>query len=77
MSLTTSINVWPNHIIWPGRLEQDHRKINWRLIQGLGFKNFESDKRTIAGIEIEQMIKKNQLINPKNSTFKFFNSLAI
>ncbi len=51
---------YPNNII-----EQDHRKIKWRLIQGLGFKNFESAKRTIAGIEIVQMIKKNQLINPK------------
>jgi putative transposase len=58
-------------------IEQDHRKIKWRLIQGLGFKNFESAKRTIAGIEIVQMIKKNQLINPKNSTFESFNSLAI
>jgi len=36
---------------------------------GLGFKNFESAKRTIAGIEIVYMIKKNQLWNPKNSTF--------
>jgi len=47
------------------------------LIQGLGFKNFESVKRTIAGIEIAQMIKKNQRINPKNPTFESFISLAI
>jgi putative transposase len=26
--------------------------IKWRIMQGLGFKNFESAKRTIAGIEI-------------------------
>ncbi len=29
-------------------IEQDHRKIKWRLIQGLGFKNFQSAKRTIS-----------------------------
>ena len=48
-------------------IEQDHRKIKWRLIQGLGFKNFESAKRTIAGIEIVHMIKKNQLRPLSNS----------
>lgn len=44
---------------------------------GLGFKEFESAKRTISGIEIIHMIKKNQLWNPKNSTFESFKSLAI
>jgi len=29
-------------------VEQDHRMIKWRIMQGMGFKNFESAKRTIA-----------------------------
>ena len=58
-------------------VEQDHRMIKWRIMQGLGFKNFESAKRTIVGIEIVHMIKKNQLQNPKNSTYESFKSFAI
>ncbi len=57
-------------------IEQDHRMIKWRIVQGLGFKDFESAKRTIAGVEIIRMIKKNQLLDPKNSTYKSFTSLA-
>lgn len=57
-------------------VEQDHRMIKWRIIQGLGFKEFESAKRTIAGIEIVRMLKKDQLLNPKNSTYRSFISLA-
>jgi putative transposase len=57
-------------------IEQDHRMIKWRIMQGLGFKEFESAIRTIAGIEIVHMIKKNQLLNPKSSTYKSFISLA-
>ncbi len=57
-------------------VEQDHRMIKWRIVQGLGFKDFESAKRTIAGVEMIRMIKKNQLLNPKSSTYKSFTSLA-
>jgi putative transposase len=57
-------------------VEQDHRMIKWRIVQGLGFKEFESAKRTIAGIEIVRMIKKDQMLNPKSSTYKSFISLA-
>ncbi len=57
-------------------VEQNHLMIKWRIIQGMGFKEFESAKRTIAGIEIVRMLKKNQLLNPKNSTYKSFISLA-
>jgi putative transposase len=57
-------------------IEQDHRMIKWRIMQGLGFKEFESAKRTIAGIENVHLIKKNQLLNPKSSTYKSFISLA-
>lgn len=45
-------------------------------MQGLGFKEFESARRTISGIEIVHMIKKNQLINPGRTVFKSFYSLA-
>jgi putative transposase len=44
--------------------------------QGLGFKDFESAKRTIAGIEIVHMIKKDQLNTQERSMFKSFYSLA-
>ena len=57
-------------------VEQDHRMIKWRVLLGLGFKEFESAKRTISGIEVVRMIKKNQLLNPENSTYKSFISLA-
>lgn len=57
-------------------VEQDHRMIKWRIVQGLGFKEFESAKRTIAGVELVRMLKKNQLLNPKSSTYKSFISLA-
>jgi putative transposase len=50
--------------------------IKWRIQLGLGFKEFESAKRTISGIEVVRMIKKNQLLNPENSTYKSFISLA-
>lgn len=57
-------------------VEQDHRMIKWRITLGLGFKEFESAKRTISGIELVRMIKKNQLLNPKSSSYKSFISLA-
>jgi len=57
-------------------IEQDHRMIKWLIMLGLGFKNFGLAKRTIAGIEVVSMIKKNQLFNPNNSTYKSFISLA-
>ncbi len=50
--------------------------IKWQIIPGMGFKEFESAKRTIAGAEIVRMIKKDQLLNPKISTYKSFISLA-
>jgi len=57
-------------------VEQDNRFIKWRIQQGLGFKNFESAKRTLAGIEIVHMIRKNQLNIQEQSTFKSFYSLV-
>ena len=57
-------------------VEQDHRFIKKRIIGGLGFKEFESARRTIAGIELVHMIKKEQLISNKKSIFKSFCSLV-
>jgi putative transposase len=45
-------------------------------MHGLGFKEFEAAKRTILGIEVLRMIKKNQLLHPENSTYKSFISVA-
>ena len=57
-------------------VEQDHRFVKKRIARGLGFKEFESAKRTLAGIEIVHMISKNQLTSSRKSLFKSFYSLA-
>ena len=57
-------------------VEQDHRSIKRRIKITTGFKEFESVQRTLAGIEIIHMIRKDQILNPKKSTFKTFCSLA-
>ncbi len=57
-------------------VEQDHRFSKWRIQQGLGFKDFESARRTLTGIEIVHMIKKNQLNTQEQSMFNSFSSLA-
>lgn len=38
-------------------VEQDHRFVKWRIINGLGFKDFESAKRTLSGIEVVHMLR--------------------
>ncbi|MFD0963843.1 IS6 family transposase [Pseudofulvibacter geojedonensis] len=57
-------------------IEQDHRSIKRRLKISTGFKEFESAQRTLAGIEIVNIIKKGQIIAPKSTVFKTFCSLA-
>ena len=57
-------------------VEQDHRMIKWRIRNGLGFKEFESAQRTIGGIEVVRMLKKNQMVGQDENTFKSFCSLA-
>jgi len=42
----------------------------------LGFKNFESASRTLSGIEIIRIIKKEQVISPLTTSFNTFCSLA-
>jgi putative transposase len=57
-------------------VEQDHRFIKWRIQNGLGFKSFESAKRTLSGIEVVHMLRKNQMANPGKTMFKSFCKLA-
>jgi len=57
-------------------VEQDHRTIKRRIAITTGFKEFESAQRTLAGIEIINIIRKDQLSNSKKSWFDTFKSLA-
>ncbi len=54
------------------RVEGDHRFIKWRIQNMLGFKNFESASRTLNGIEMVRMIKKEQVIFPMGLVTKHF-----
>jgi putative transposase len=55
---------------------QDHRNIKRRIAIDTGFKEFESAQRTLAGIEVVSIIKKNQIIDSKSTVFQTFRSLA-
>jgi len=57
-------------------VEHGHRFIKWRIQNGLGFKSFESAKRTLSGIEVVHMLRKNQMVNTGKTMFKFFCKLA-
>ena len=57
-------------------VDQDHRTIKRRIAITTGFKEFESAQRTLAGIEIVNIIRKNQIVNPRRSWFATFKSLA-
>ncbi|HZL09136.1 MAG TPA: IS6 family transposase [Prolixibacteraceae bacterium] len=57
-------------------VEQDHRNVKRRIAINTGFKDFESAQRTLAGIEIVNIIRKNQIKDSKSTTFKTFSSLA-
>lgn len=43
------------------RIEQDHRFIKWLVKPGMGFKSFNTARRTIKGYEIMNMIRKGQI----------------
>jgi putative transposase len=58
------------------RVEADHRFIKWRIQTYLGFKNYESASRTLSGIELIRMIKKEQVTFPLTTAYKIFCSLA-
>ena len=57
-------------------VEQDHRNIKRRISIDMGFKEFESAKRTLAGIEVVNIIRKSQIADSRKTTFKIFCSLA-
>jgi len=59
-----------------GNNGQDHRSIKRRITITTGFKEFESAQRTLSGIEVVHMIRKDQIKDSKSSTFKTFCSLA-
>lgn len=57
-------------------VEQDHRSVKRRIGITKGFKEFESAQRTLSGIEIVNIIRKNQIVDSKPTYFKTFKSLA-
>jgi len=57
-------------------VEQDHRNIKRRIVITTGFKEFESAQRTLSGIEVVSIIRKNQIEGSGLTTFKTFYSLA-
>ena len=57
-------------------IEQDHRNIKRITRPKLGFKNFHSAQKTLAGIELMSMIKKGQMKGDDLSPAEQFYSLA-
>jgi len=57
-------------------VEQDYRNIKRRISIDTGFKEFESAQRTLAGIEVVNIIRKGQIADSRKTTFKIFCSLA-
>jgi putative transposase len=47
-----------------------------RIVNYTGFKEFDSAQRTLAGIEVVNVILKDQIIDAKNTPFKTFLSVA-
>ncbi len=54
-------------------IEQDHRFIKKRTKPMLGFKNFNSARITISGIENIRMIQKKQIVGSNDNTVAFEN----
>jgi putative transposase len=57
-------------------VEQDHRNIKRRISISTGFKEFESSQRTLAGIEVVNIIRKGQMTTSRYTHFETFKSLA-
>lgn len=53
-------------------VEQGHRLIKRRIMITTGFKEFESAQRTLAGLEVINILKKNQIQEFKSSWFATF-----
>ncbi len=45
-------------------IEQDHRRVKFRVSAMLGFKSFENARIVLAGIELMQKLKKGQYAVP-------------
>ena len=58
-------------------IEQNHRFIKKKVKPMLGFKSFETSKKTISGIEIMHMVRKGQVeeIQCVRSEVIFFNEI--
>jgi putative transposase len=57
-------------------VEQGHRNVKRRISICTGFKEFELAQRTLSGIEVVNIIRKNQIFDSKSTYFKTFRSLA-
>lgn len=57
-------------------IEQDHRRVKRRIVNYRGFKEFESAQRSLAEIEVVNIILKDQIMDSKATPFKTFLSLA-
>lgn len=57
-------------------VEQDHRNVKRRIAINTGLNDLESAQRTLAEIEIVNIIRKNQIKDSKSTMFKTFSSLA-
>lgn len=57
-------------------VEGDHRFVKWRTQNMLGFKSFASASRTLTGIEIVRMIKKEQVTAQLATAYATFCSLT-
>ena len=57
-------------------VEQDHRNVKRRIGICTGFKEFESAQRTLSGIEVVSVIRKNQIEGSRSTAYKTFVSLA-
>jgi putative transposase len=53
-------------------IEQDHRSFKRRIAISTEFKELESAQRTLASIEVINMIRKDQILKPKSPKFKTF-----
>ncbi|MDA9563563.1 transposase [Flavobacteriales bacterium] len=51
-------------------VEQDHRSIKRRIIVTFGFKEFESVQSTSSGIEVVNVIRKNQIVDVRACRFQ-------
>ena len=58
-------------------IEQDHRFVKKRTRPMLGFKNIQSAKITIAGIENIRMIQKGHIVGADEHLYAFENFITL